>query len=119
VRWRYFKRFRVQVFSSSVTANGVNATTGLLQSQNGFAQATILYHLGYLVLLLLVMTTTTSRIFQRRWFIAISYKWVSRLTLNSTGATFASSVTANGLLYNSIITSNGTPLLTYNAPTRL
>jgi hypothetical protein len=43
-------------------------------------------------------------IFQRRWFITLA-KWVSRLTLNSAGATFASSV-ANSLAYNGTIICN-------------
>jgi hypothetical protein len=44
---------------------------------------------------------------------------VSRLTLNSTGATFASSVTANSLAITTApLTSSGTPPLTYNAATK-
>jgi hypothetical protein len=81
----------------------------LLQSKIGFCLATILYHLGYLVLYFWYDATTSQGYFNADGSLLLATNGVSRLTLNSTGATFASSVTANSLAITTAPTSNGTP----------
>jgi hypothetical protein len=110
------------VFSSSVTANGVNASNGLLNSQNRLlltgsnplsSWISSAITSGY-------DATTSQGFLNADGSLLLATNGVSRLTLNSTGATFASSVTANSLAITTApLTSSGTPpILTYNAATK-
>jgi hypothetical protein len=65
------------------------------------------------------MTLYITGYFNADGSITFSYKWVSRLTLNSAGDILSSSVGKQFSNYNSTNTSSGTPpILTYNAATK-